>query len=216
MSEGWKIAIVVILITIFVGIIWPNLCWPKIKEIFFVKHPNTIIYIGGYDHSYSENEIKKIAPKRTKITQKPIKFPEGIDSMDFKDVPIIFQEWNYPENVKLFYIRVLNDGEAKDQDIVVDVNFPINETRILSFKIDNNENNVQIIQGGQKGSSRVKFNIRELMPSTSQSIEILTKGKELSEVKAWSGKEEQEINKIFIFDVEIKPDIDYDGPFPLD
>lgn len=219
MTLNIKIAIVGILIAIIIGILgflWPTIIWPTIKNKFCTKHPNIIIYVGGYEHSYSEDELKQLAPKRAKITQKPIRFPEGIENMDGKDIPVIFREWNYPENSKLFYIRVLNDGEAKDEDIVIDVNFPMNKTRILRFDIVNNEKNVQIVQGGSKGSSRVKFIIKELMPNTRQSIEIITKGKELYDINAWSGKEEKEIKKIFIFDVEIKPDKNYVGPSPLD
>ena len=54
------------------------------------------------------------------------------------------------------------------------------------------------------------------MLTTRQSIEILTQGKDLSEIKAWSGKEEKEIRKIFIFVFKIEPDIDYIGPSLLD
>jgi len=213
-TEGWKIALLVLGFTIILTIIM--LFWPQIYAKLWGKHPDTIIYIGGYEHSYFIDELREQAPKRAKITYKPIKFPPGIDSMEGKDIPVIFKKWNYPEGSKLFHIRVLNDGKSKDEDILIDVSFPMNKTRILETEILNNDGNVKIVQGGSKNSSRVVFKIDELLPNTRQSIEILTKGKELYEVKAWSGKDEKKIIKIFIFDVEIKPDKDYVGPSPLD
>jgi len=213
-TEGWKIALFVFIFTICLTAIM--LFWPQIYAKLWGKHPDTIIYVGGYEYSYFIDELREQAPKRAKITFKPIKFPPGIDSMEFKDIPVISKKWNYPEDSKLFHICVLNDGKSKDEDIVIDVNFPMNKTKILKTEIANNDGNVKIAQGGNKNSSRVVFKIGELLPNTRQSIEIITKGKELYEVKAWSGKKEKEIIKIFIFDVEIKPDKDYDGPSPLD
>ena len=186
MTEGWKIALFVFGFTICLTAIM--LFWPQIYTKLWGKHPDTIIYVGGYEHSYFIDELREQAPKRAKITQKPIKFPPGIDSMEFKDIPLILKKWNYPKDSKLFYIQVSNDGKSKDEDILIDVNFPMNKTRILKTEIENNDGNVKIVQGGNKNSSRVVFKIDELLPNTRQCIEIITKGKELSEIKAWSGK----------------------------
>jgi len=205
-TEGWKIALVgfgLIIITLF---------WPQIYAKLWVKHPDTIIYVAGYEHSYWIDELREEAPKRSKITIKPKKFPQGIDGMEFKEIPIILKKWNYPEDTKLFYIYALNTGKGIDKDIKIDISFPMNKTSIISFKVVNNDENVRIIQGGNKNSSRVVYKINELLPNTRQSIEIITKGKELDEVKAWSGKKSKEIKKIFIFDVVIIPDKNYEGP----
>jgi len=88
----------------------------------------------------------------------------------------------------------------------------MNKTSIISSEVVNNDENVRIIQGGNKNSTRIVYKIDELLPNTRQSIEIITKGKEINEVKAWSGKESKEIKKIFIFDVVIEPDKNYEGP----
>lgn len=206
MTEGWKIALVgfgLLIITLF---------WPQIYAKLWVKHPDTIIYVAGYEHSYWIDELREEAPKRSKITIIPKKFPQGIDGMEFKEIPIILKKWNYPEDTKLFYIQALNTGKGIDKDIKIDISFPMNKTSIISFKVVNNDENVRIIQGGSKNSSRVVYKINELLPNTRQSIEIITKGKELDEVKAWSGKNSKEIKKVFIFDVVITPDKNYEGP----
>lgn len=207
MTEGWKIGLLAIVVAIFLTIFGP-----LISKKYLEKHPDTIIYVAGYEHSYWIDELREEAPKRSKITIKPKKFPQGIDGMEFKEIPLIFKKWKYPEDTKLFHIVALNDGEGKDYDIKIDVTFPMNKTRIISSEIINNDENVRIIQGGNKNSSRVIYKINELLPNTSQSIEIITKGTELDEVKAWSGKESKEIKKIFIFDVVIEPDKNYEGP----
>jgi len=206
-TEGWKIGLLAIGIAIFLTIFWP-----LISKKYLEKHPDTIIYVAGYEHSYWIDELKEEAPKRSKITIKPKKFPQGIDNMEFKEIPVILKKWNYPEDAKLFYIVVLNNGKGKDNDIKIDITFPMNKTRIISSEIINNDENVEIIQGGNKNSSRIVYKINELLPNTRQSIEIITKGKEINEVKAWSGKESKEIKKVFIFDVAIVPDKNYEGP----
>jgi len=213
LSMGWKIAFFGAFITIVLGLI--TLFWPQIYSRLWAKHPDTTIYIAGYDHSYWIDELKEEAPKRAKITIKPKKFPKGIDEMDFKEIPVILKKWEYPDDAKLFYIVLLNNGENKDSDIMIDISFPLNKTRIFSIKATNNEKNVNIVQGGKQNSSRVVFKINELLPNTRQSIEVITKGKEIDYVKARSGMEGKDIEKIFIFDVVINPDKDYHGLSPF-
>ncbi len=206
MTEGWNIALVgfgLIIITLF---------WPQIYAKLWVKHPDTNIYIAGYEHSYWINELRKEAPKRSKITIKPRKFPEGIDNVELPEIPIILKKWNYPEDTKLFYIVALNTGKGIDRDIKIDISFPLNKTSIISSEVINNDENVKIVQSGNKNSTRVVYKINELLPNTRQCIEIITKGKELDEVKVWSGEESKEIKKVFIFDVVIVPDKNYEGP----
>jgi hypothetical protein len=206
-TEGWKIALFVSVLAIFLTIVGP-----KINNWLFIKHPDTIIHVAGYEHSYWIDELREEAPKRSKITIKPKKFPEGINNMEFKEIPVIFKKWKYAEDTKLFYVEALNTGKGIDKDIKIDISFPMNKTSIISSEVVNNDENVRIIQGGNKNSTRIVYKIDELLPNTRQSIEIITKGKEINEVKAWSGKELKEIKKIFIFDVVIEPDKNYEGP----
>jgi len=207
MTEGWKIGLLAIGVTIFLTIIGP-----KINNWLFIKHPDTIIHVAGYEHSYWIDELREEAPKRSKITIKPKKFPEGIDNMEFKEIPVIFKKWKSAEDTKLFYVEALNTGKGIDKDIKIDISFPMNKTSIISSEVVNNDENVRIIQGGNKNSTRIVYKIDKLLPNTRQSIEIITKGKEINEVKAWSGWESKEIKKIFIFDVVIEPDKNYEGP----
>lgn len=214
MTEGWKIALFTVCVAIISLII--GLFWPQIYSILWGKHSDTNVFIVGYEHSYWIEELKKEAPKRAKITIKPIKFPKGISNIENVDVPLILRKWDFPKNVKLLYIVALNKGEGVDKNITIDISFPLNKTSIISSGVVNNKENVQIIQGGNKNSTRVIYKISELFPNTRQSIELFIKGKELDEVKVWSGKETKEIKKVFIFDIIIEPDKNYIGPSPLD
>lgn len=214
MTEGWKIAFFttgVAIISLIIG-----LFLPQIYSILLGKHPDTNVFISGYEHSYWIEELKKEAPKRAKITIEPKKFPKGISSVENVDIPVVLKKWDFPKNVKLLYIVALNKGEGIDKNITIDIIFPLNKTSIISSEVINNKENVQIIQGGNKNSTRVIYKISELLPNTRQSIELFIKGKELDEVKVWSGKEEKEIKKVFIFDIIIEPDKNYLGPSPLD
>lgn len=214
MTEGWKIALFTIGVAIISLII--GLFWPQIYSILWGKHPDTNVFIVGHEHSYWIEELKEEAPKRAKITIKPIKFPKGISNIENVDMPLVLRKWDFPKNVKLLYIVAQNKGEGVDKNITIDIIFPLNKTSIISSEVVNNKENVQIIQGGNKNSTRVIYKISELLPNTRQSIELFIKGKELDEVKVWSGKEEKEIKKVFIFDIIIEPDKNYIGPSPLD
>lgn len=214
MSEGWRIAFFTVVIAIISLII--GLFWPQIYSLLWGKHSDTNVFIAGYEHSYWIEELKKEAPKRAKITIKPIKFPEGISNIENFDVGLVLRKWDFPKNVKLLYIYAINKGEGVDKNITIDIIFPLNKTSIISSEVVNNKENVQIIQGGNKNSTRVIYKISELLPNTRQSIELFIKGKELDEVKVWSGKEAKEIKKVFIFDIIIEPDKNYIGPSPLD
>jgi hypothetical protein len=113
-----------------------------------------------------------------------------------------FFNWTYSGNEKLYTVVVRNKGGGIARNTKVDIDFTPNS--IVYTKI-NNEERVDLIQGGKPTGTRAIFEINELLPNEIQDIEILTKDKGVKSLDAWA-ETQGDIKSIFIFDIVIEPD----------
>jgi len=179
-----------------------TITWPYLKDAIWGKHPDTYVYCYGMEHSYTIDQLKEKASIRSKITLTRIRYPDGVSSLPNNEVPVKFFNWTYSGNEKLFTIAVSNKGDGIARNIKVDIDFTPNS--IVYVKI-NNEERVDLIQGGKPTGTRAIFKINELLPDEIQDIEILTIEKGIKNFNAWS-ETQGDIKNIFIFDVAIEPD----------
>jgi hypothetical protein len=169
------------------------------------KHPDTYIYLIGQEHSYTINQLRTVAPVRSKIRLVPLKFPEGVSSVSNNEIPLKFSDWTYPKNTKLYTVAAHNKGDGIDRNIKIDIDFTPNS--IKSVKMNHKER-VSLIQGGKPTGTRAVFKIKELLPNEIQDIEILIGGKKIKSFTAWS-ENQQNIENVFIIDVVIEPDREF-------
>jgi len=96
--------------------------FPYGEAKFLEKHPDTYVYLYGMERSYDFNQLKKIAPLRSKIKIVPVKFPEGVSSANDIAIPIKFFKWTYPKNTKFYILVAHNKGDGVDRKIKIDIN----------------------------------------------------------------------------------------------
>ena len=106
LTEGWKIFLAGVIMTVFL-----TLFIPWLIDWISGNHPNTHVYLIGQDHSYTIAQLKEKAPVRSKITIHPIKFPNGISSLEVPWIPINFFNWEYSKEEKLYTVTAQNRGE---------------------------------------------------------------------------------------------------------
>ncbi|MCX6010340.1 MAG: hypothetical protein NTW48_10015 [Chloroflexi bacterium] len=205
-KKGRKLTtpIILAIAAVVLAIIVPVLIYylPRIEDKVHGRHPDVYVYCYGMEHSYSIDQLREIAPTRSKITIVPIKFPEGVSSLEHDSFPLKLFDWKYSENEKLYTIVTSNKGDGIARNIKVDIDFTPNS--IVFVKI-NNEKRVDLIQGGKPTGTRAVFKINELLPDEIQDIEILTAGKAIKSFGAWS-ETQGNIKNIYIFDVVVEPD----------
>lgn len=202
METAWKIFIATTIVALV--ILAFTLSWPRISDKIWGRHPDTYVYAFGQEHSYTIDQLKAVAPIRSKISLVPIKVPEDASGSG-TEVPLKFSNWTYQENEKLYTITVHNKGDGIDRNIKIDIDFTPNSIKQLKI---NNENRVSLIQGGKPAGTRAVLKIDELLPNEIQDVEILIEGKNVKSLTAWSERE-QDIENIFIIDVIIEPDVTY-------
>ena len=115
-------------------------------------------------------------------------------------IPIQLSHNPLPPRTNLLYLLYQNQGNSIDEKIRINLNFQ--EPAILSTKIDKT-NRVQIIEGGDLGSSYITFYINEALPKEIQSIKLITKLGIIPEVTFWT-KNQNNSDDIFIFDIVYK------------
>ncbi len=160
--------------------------------------PDIYLFIFGQENSFFPPAGKK---GKIPITIKPVKAPK-----ELKDVfaPTLLKNWNYPHGTKVFSLYCENRGNTIGENIKIDISFSLN-TSIVSVEITNKER-LKILNGGKPTSNFVSFHIPQLLPNEKQAIKLVTKGKKIHSVKAWSEKS-GDIDNIFIYDLIIgKPE----------
>lgn len=202
METAWKIFCATTIVALVLLVI--TLSWPKISDEIWGRHPDTYIYAFGQEHSYTLDQLKTVAPVRSKISLVPIKTPENASNSG-TEIPLKFSNWTFQENEKLYTITAHNKGDGVDRNIKIDIDFTPNSIKFVKI---NHENRVSLIQGGKPTGTRAVFKIDELLPNEIQDIEILIEGKNVKSLTAWSEKEEN-MGNIFIIDVIIEPDVNY-------
>ena len=156
--------------------------------------PETYLFIFGQENSFFPfADGRKMG--KMKISLKPIQASRDLHDVQ---VPANLFEWKYPPEIKLFTIYCENRREAIDSNIKIDINFSMG-TSIQSVDISN-ENRMLILTGGKKSSNFISIHIPQLLPGERQELRIVTKGKEIEKVKAWSEKIGS-FGDIFIYDI---------------
>ena len=200
---GLLLSIIGILVVIIIGI----LSWPRIQDKLWGKHSDTYVCVYGMEHSYTINQLKAQAPIRSKFTIHPIRFPEGVSSVQGDEIPLKFFNWTYSDNEKLYTVTAHNKGDGVARRTKVAISFAPNLIRFVKIR---NEGRVKIVQGGKPTGTRVTFEIAELLPGEMQDFEILVDGKNIKSFDVWS-ESEGAVKNVFIFDIIIEPDKDFLG-----
>lgn len=203
LSQAWQICIVSLTVICLIAVV--TLIWTNVPEPIPEEDSDVYIYLIGQEHSYTIDQLKELAPIRSKIRIVPIEFPSGIPTIQDVDLLIKLFEWNYPENAKLYTVVAHNKGDGIGRNIMIDINFTPNSIKELEIS---NEERVSLIQGGKPTGTKAIFLIGELLPNERQDVEILVEGKDVPSVEVWS-EGEGNIEKIFILDLVIEPDKDY-------
>jgi len=183
---AWQIAIVTIIATFLTSLFFYSL--PSIQSIIYGTKPEVYIFLLEYDYSQIQ-DLTNV--KGLDMTFVPIKATKDLISPEILlRIPLSNSYLEEVSNKTIFVFYAQNRGNDISKNIILDIDFT---PFAFSFEPLNPER-INILQGGNEGSTRLKFSIGNLYPNESQGININSTTNKVKEFSGWSQEEGQILN----------------------
>ena len=141
---------------------------------------NSIILVARQQSTTWPYSVQEGRRRKAEITLRPLQMPRTLHDAMF---PLVFDKSILPPNHILFNVSYQNLGKIIDEKILITLRF----TNPVVYSVNTNLNKrVEVIEGGGKKSSFVKFYIPESLPNEKALLQIVAENGEIPAIELWT------------------------------